>query len=72
MNFDKKFDRYEENAHIQKVVARELINLVPEKKYNTIFEIGAGTGILTRNIVKKIECKGLTVNDKYFESEKYI
>jgi len=31
MNFDKKFDRYEENAHIQKVVAKEVINLVPKK-----------------------------------------
>ncbi|WP_028857528.1 methyltransferase domain-containing protein [Psychrilyobacter atlanticus] len=72
MNFDKKFDRYEENAHIQKVVAKELINLVPKKKYNTIFEIGAGTGVLTKNIVKNIEYKNLIVNDKYFESEEYI
>ncbi len=72
MNFDKKFDSYEGNAHIQKVVAKELINLVPKKKYNTIFEIGAGTGILTKNIVKKIEHKDLIVNDKYFESKEYI
>ena len=72
MNFDKKFDRYEENAHIQKVVAKELINLVPEKKYRVIFEIGAGTGILTKNIVKNIEYKNLIINDKYSESEKYI
>lgn len=72
MNFDKKFDRYEENAHIQKVVAKELIKLIPEKKYNTIFEIGAGTGVLTKNIVKNIEYKNLIVNDKYLESEKYI
>jgi len=72
MNFDKKFDRYEENAHIQKVVAKELIKLVPEKKYNTIFEIGAGTGVLTKNIVKNIEYKNLIVNDKYLESEKYL
>ncbi|UUV16870.1 methyltransferase domain-containing protein [Fusobacteria bacterium ZRK30] len=72
MNFDKKFDRYEENAHIQKVVAKELVNLVPKKKYNTIFEIGAGTGILTKKIVKNIEYKDLIVNDKYFESKQYI
>jgi len=72
MNFDKKFDKYEENAHIQKVVAKELMNLVPKTKYNTIFEIGTGTGVLTKDIVKKIEYKNLIVNDKYFESEKYI
>lgn len=72
MNFDKKFDKYEENAHIQKVVANKLINLVPKKKYKTIFEIGAGTGILTKNIIKNIEYKKLIVNDKYFESKEYI
>lgn len=72
MNFDKKFDRYEENAHIQKVVAGELINLVPKKKYRIIFEIGAGTGILTKNIIKNIEYKNLIVNDKYSESKEYI
>jgi len=72
MNFDKKFDRYDENAHIQKIVAKNLINLVPKKKFNTIFEIGAGTGILTKNIIKNIKYKNLMVNDKYFESEKYL
>jgi len=72
MNFDKKFDRYEENAHIQKVVAKELIKLIPKKKYNIIFEIGAGTGVLTKNIVKNIEYKNLIINDKYFESREYI
>ncbi|MCS5421808.1 MULTISPECIES: methyltransferase domain-containing protein [Psychrilyobacter] len=72
MNFDKKFDRYEENAHIQKIVAKKLINLVPKKKYRTIFEIGAGTGVLTKNIIKNIEYKDLIVNDKYFESKEYI
>lgn len=72
MNFDKKFNRYDENAHIQKIVARKLIDLIPKKKYNTIFEIGAGTGILTKNIIKNIEYKYLIVNDKYFESKKYL
>ncbi|MGB6128128.1 MAG: methyltransferase domain-containing protein, partial [Psychrilyobacter sp.] len=72
MNFDKKFDKYEKNAHIQKIVAKELIKLIPKKKYNTIFEIGAGTGVLTKDIVKNIEYKNLIVNDKYLESEKYI
>ena len=72
MNFNKKFDKYEENAHIQKVVAKELINLIPKKKYNLIFEIGVGTGILTKNIIKNIEYENLIANDKYFESEEYI
>ena len=72
MNFDKKFDRYDENAHIQKIVAKKLINLVPKKKYDTIFEIGAGTGILTKNIITNLKYKNLLVNDKYFESKKYI
>ena len=72
MNFGKKFYKYEENAHIQKIVAKELIDLVPEKKYNTIFEIGAGTGLLTKNIVKNLEYQSLIVNDKYLESEEYI
>mgnify|MGYP001335285548 FL=1 len=72
MNFDKKFDRYDENAHIQKIVAKNLINLVPDKWYDTIFEIGAGTGILTKNIITNLKYKNLLINDKYFESKKYI
>jgi malonyl-CoA O-methyltransferase len=72
MNFDKKFDRYDENAHIQKKVAEKLVELIPVKKYKTIFEIGAGTGILTRNIIKNIEYKNLVVNDKYIESREYL
>ena len=72
MNFDKKFDRYDENAHIQKKVAEKLVELIPAKKYKIIFEIGAGTGILTRNIIKNIEYKNLMVNDKYIESREYL
>lgn len=72
MNFDKHFDRYDKNAHIQKIVAKQLIELVPKKKYNTIFEIGAGTGILTKDIIKNIKYKYLIVNDKYSDSKLYI
>ena len=72
MNFNKKFEKYEDNAHIQKKVATKLIDLLPKKEYKNIFEIGVGTGIFTRKIINKINYTKLIANDKYFESEKYV
>ncbi|MEI6856940.1 hypothetical protein [Psychrilyobacter sp.] len=42
MNFDKKFDKYEENAHIQKIVAMELIGLVPKKNITLFLRLVLG------------------------------
>lgn len=44
---------YEENARFQKIIADELITLIPQEvKPGPILEIGCGTGLLTRLLIK--------------------
>ena len=54
-NFNKSSKSYNEFAFVQKYMATELINFVPEKFSNKrILEIGSGTGILTEKLLQKL------------------
>ena len=53
-------------------MAKELINLLPKKEYNKIFEIGCATGILTKEIADKLIFSELYLNDIVEESKKYV
>ena len=70
--FKKSLKTYDENAIVQKKMAKELISLLPKKKYNKIFEIGCATGILTKEIAKKLIFSELYLNDIVEESKKYV
>ena len=48
--FSKSFSTYDDNAFIQNIMASNLIKFVPLNNVNSIFEVGCGTGILTRYI----------------------
>ena len=55
MNFEKKFDTYDENAHIQKSVADTLVEFLDEmgvSKEREVFEIGCGTGLFSKRFIK--------------------
>ena len=57
---------YDENATVQKKMAKELIDFVTNDsgtKFNHILEIGSGTGLLTKEIVDNIDFKKLITND---------
>ena len=74
MNFEKKFEKYDENAHIQKSVAITLVDFLEEmgvEKEREVFEIGCGTGMFTKKFVKKFLPKKLILNDIY-DVEKYL
>ena len=75
MDFKKNFYTYDENAIIQKQVAKELAdfisNKIPEKKINNVIELGCGTGVFTKEILKKIEIKNIDLND-YYNTESYF
>ncbi len=77
MNFIKHFDEYEKYSFVQKKVAENLIkylkeNNVFEKNISTVFEIGCGTGIFTREYRKEIpNLRSLILNDK-FDVRTYI
>lgn len=77
MNFIKHFDEYEKYSFVQKKVAENLIkylkeNNVLEENISTVFEIGCGTGIFTREYRKEIpNLRNLILNDK-FDVRAYI
>lgn len=84
MNFEKKFSTYNDNAHIQKVVAQNLVDFItdfikkseslPENSKiisNSIFEIGCGTGLFTEKFLEIFSPKKIILND-IFDVEKYI
>ncbi len=72
--FKKSFATYDENAYIQKHMAEKLTDLVLKfgNKYKNVFEIGCATGLLTKEIKKKIEYESFIANDLVEESVNYI
>lgn len=75
MEFKKNFYTYDENAIIQKQVAINLSEFISKKiketKFDNGIELGCGTGIFTKEILKKIEIKNIDLND-YYDTENYF
>ncbi len=73
-SFEKSMEKYNENAIIQKDLAEKLVNHIADFsfEFDTIFEIGCGTGILTRNIQEKFKFKKYYANDLVEKSKNYI
>lgn len=77
MNFIKHFDEYEKYSFVQKKVAENLVkylkeNSIFEDNISTVFEIGCGTGIFTREYRQEIpKLRNLILNDK-FDVRAYI
>lgn len=65
MTFEKHFKSYEENAIVQKKVAKKLAHFLTDldKSPKTILEIGCGTGIFSREIVEHFPKASLSLND---------
>ena len=70
--FSKSLKTYDDNAFIQKQTAEKLISLLPETSYEKVFETGALTGILTKELIKKIKFNSYTYNDIIPEAKFYI
>ena len=65
-HFEKSMDKYDENATVQKFLAEILAAETTKlsNSYGKILELGCGTGLLTKEIVKKIHfeiCKGQNI-----------
>ncbi|MCS7203342.1 MAG: methyltransferase domain-containing protein [Thermodesulfovibrio sp.] len=52
--FDKAASTYEVASTIQKKVAIDLLNMIEEKHYPNVIEIGSGGGFLTKLLTKRI------------------
>lgn len=71
--FTRKLSSYEEHAKIQKQMAEKLLSYIPkDRKYNTILEIGCGTGLFTKLINNNIKYDYYYANDIVEECESYI
>ena len=70
--FAKNLDTYNENAKIQKIMAERLFSFLKTKNFNSILEIGCGTGFLTSLAVKNLNFCSYTANDIVKECEDYI
>lgn len=67
MTFEKHFHSYDDNAFVQKEVAKALKALLEKlpHKVDSILEIGCGTGIFTKELKSSFPQAKLCLNDKY-------
>ena len=64
MNFNKQFKNYDHNAITQKKVAEKLFSFIDHsKKYDTVLELGCGTGIFTKTFYDRLNFDILNLND---------
>jgi len=72
--FEKSMDKYNENAIVQRIMAQKLVSALTKirKDFPNVLEIGAGTGILTEELVKKITYQNYYANDLSEKSKKYL
>ena len=76
MNFDKHYSTYEKNSLAQRQVAEHLLSYMKDadilkSDVNSIFEIGCGTGIFTREYRKFFPKSSLILND-IFDVKSFI
>ncbi len=70
--FEKSFDSYDTHAVVQKIMAQKLAAAIPQRNYGTVLEIGAGTGLLTREIMPRIKFQHYIANDLCEKSRDYL
>ena len=70
--FQKSIDKYSENAVVQKLMAQKLCAALPRQNFDTALEIGAGAGLLTEELHKKITYHKYYANDLVEKSEYYV
>ncbi len=64
--FARSLKTYDENAVVQREMAKELVEALKETvgtSFERIFEVGCGTGVLTQYIAEEFTYEKLTVND---------
>ena len=70
--FEKSLSTYDDNALIQKEMAETLAKMINLKKCKSVLELGCGTGLLTKEIVRKVEFEEYDAIDIVGKCEKYI
>lgn len=71
--FKKSLNTYEENSIVQHQMAENLVQMVaPIKKFNSILELGCGSGVLTKKIINKFEFDSYDAVDIVKDCEMYV
>lgn len=72
LNFNKEFKHYNDNAIVQKKVAKTLLKYIPKDiNFNKVLELGCGTGIFTNLFINDIKYQELFLND-FFDTKSYF
>lgn len=74
--FAKAHLSYQQQAEIQQQMSVQLMQLmqhyIPQKQWQRVFEIGCGTGNLTRNLQQNWQIDRLYLNDLYADVQPYF
>ena len=70
--FAKSLKTYEDNAIVQKEMAKKLSSIIDGKEYSTILELGCGTGLLTKEIINKVKFETYCAIDIVGECKNFI
>ena len=72
--FEKSLDTYNQNALVQKIMAEKLIEELTKikKDFTNILELGSGAGLLTKELVKKINFQTYSANDLVEKSKNFV
>ncbi len=74
--FFKSIQTYDENAYVQKIIAEKLIDhlvyFCKKPTFKNVFEMGCGTGLLTKMILEKLKMENFHINDLVPEYEDKI
>ena len=71
-HFQKSMDKYADNAVVQKFTAKTMVEILPEKMFEYVLEIGSGAGILTSFAAENIRYKYYYSNDLVDKSESFV
>lgn len=70
--FKKSLKSYEDNALVQKRMAKKLCEMIDLKNYKNILELGCGTGFLTSEIINKFGVQNYDALDIVKECGEYV
>lgn len=71
MRFNKFLDTYDSFATVQKIASEKLMKQIPMGSYGKVLELGCGTGLSTRDFLKKFQPDTFYLND-YFDTRDYL
>ncbi|MFA8449733.1 MAG: malonyl-ACP O-methyltransferase BioC [Bacteroidales bacterium] len=66
-SFQKRWETYDRYALAQKSIAKDLmqktVSLFPERSFGKVFELGCGSGLLTRELIQAYKAEQFFLND---------